>query len=49
MNNKKIAQIEAMKSVRKQTIFIGKPYGTPKGNRGYNRNKQKQNWSKEIW
>lgn len=40
-------QLEAMKSVRKQTIFIGKPYGSPKGARGYNRNKQK-NWRNEV-
>lgn len=37
-----------MKSVRKQTLFIGKVYGSPKGGRGYNRNKQKQDWRKEL-
>jgi hypothetical protein len=46
MNN--TIQMKAMKSVRKQTIFVGKPYGSPKGERGYNRNKQKQNWRKEV-
>ena len=40
-------QIQVMKSVRKHTIFVGKPYGTAKGAKGYNRNKQK-NWRKEI-
>jgi hypothetical protein len=44
---KQISQIEAMRSVRKHTIFVGKAYGTPKGAKGYNRNKQK-NWRKEI-
>jgi len=48
LNMKRISQIEAMKSVRKHTIFVGKPYGTPKGLRGYNRKKQKQKWRKEI-
>lgn len=44
---KPTAQLKAMKSVRKHTIFVGKAYGTPKGNRGYNRNKEKRDWRKE--
>lgn len=39
---KPVPQILAMKSVRKHTIFVGKAYGTAKGSRGYNRNKQKK-------
>ncbi len=40
-------QLEVMKSVRKYTVFIGRPYGTPKGARGYNR--KKENQRKETW
>ena len=46
--NKNNTQIEAMKSVRKQTIFVGKVQGSPKGARGYNRNKAKQHLRREI-
>ncbi len=46
--SKIMSQFEAMRSVRKRTIFIGKTHGTPKGAKGYDRNKQKQNWRKET-
>ncbi|MDO8430643.1 MAG: hypothetical protein Q7S72_01465, partial [Candidatus Taylorbacteria bacterium] len=45
---KAISQLELIKSVRKHTVFIGKAYGSPKGAKGYKRNKQKENWRKEI-
>ncbi|HEY4511504.1 MAG TPA: hypothetical protein VJH55_01555 [Candidatus Paceibacterota bacterium] len=41
-------QLKAMKSVRKHTIFVGKPHSSPKGERGYNRKREKQNWRKET-
>ncbi|OHA32149.1 MAG: hypothetical protein A2928_00450 [Candidatus Taylorbacteria bacterium RIFCSPLOWO2_01_FULL_45_15b] len=45
---KKSLQIEAMKSVRKHTIFAGKPQGSPKGARGYNRNQEKKKWRSDM-
>ncbi len=40
-------RLKAIKSVRKHSIFVGKAYGSPKGAKGYDRNKQK-NWRNEI-
>ena len=50
MKNKKIDPMEILRSIRKIVVTPkGGPQGTPKGRRGYDRKREKQNSRRENW
>ncbi len=44
---RRMTQIEALRLLRKRSSLREQVHGSPKGSRGYDRNKEKRNWKED--